>query len=721
MRVYTWAILSTKARGKLDHSRLRVLTVLTFDRCNIMNAISASQSKVGATPGSSPPHYYIPFSRNKQFVGRRDVLATLKRKLFDNKDCHSVSLLGLGGVGKTQIALEFAYSVEDTYKDYSIFWFPALSMESFEQACKEVAIKVGISHMIGETEDVKEVVMRYLSEEAAGRWLLIVDNADDADTVFPKQGRGIHDYLPHSKHGLLLFTTRYGEMADGLTEHHFIDVEGMSHEDATELFRNSVQPKHKLNDNSSLRELLNELAYLPLAISQATSFINVKRVTIKKYLEKMRAINEEQVIKLLDDTSSKKSQKSVATTWLISFGQMSKESPNSAKLLAFMGCVEWKAIPQSILPTEPEEDIDTTIGILKSYAFVSSREVQGSEEERYDLHRLVHLAARNWLRGRVIDDALSQKETLFSKTMKEAIKHISKIFPIDEWQNRERWREYLPHASKVLSEEDVKELTEKYDLCLKVGRCLIKDGRGKDAIPVLEICLKGRQDVTQHSLLLPRSNFKENNVGMPSTSSTTRGGWSPPPISSFQWGQQDRQSEKLSPVVAAVQKDKSQDETLVLEARYALALACFSGGQAVRTVNILEEMIKTRQKRSKKEDKSLESLEWQLHLGRAYLACNRQHDGKRVFEYVGKLSPDGHPLKALAIHEFRNIEKRRKWMDTISIDSMINAMSNSSNANTLSFKDRIIGVVGARALAHALKQGTVTYPLTKLDLSGAYE
>ncbi|KAJ3334638.1 hypothetical protein HDU93_007591 [Gonapodya sp. JEL0774] len=207
---------------------------------------------------------------------------------------------------------------------------------------------------------------------------------------------------------------------------------------------------------------------------------------------------------------------------------------------------------------------------------------------------------------------------------------------------------------------------------------------------------------------------------MPSTSSTTQGGWSLPPILSFLRGQQDRQSEKSSPVVVAVQKDKSQDDTLVLEARYALALACFSGGQAVRTVKILEEMIKPpREENSKEEDKSVESLEWRLHLGRAYLACNRQRDGKTEFERVKRLSPDGHPLKALAILEIRNIGKKRTWMDTISIDSMINALSNSSNGNTLSFKDRIIGVVGARALAHALKQGTVASHLTILDLSGS--
>jgi len=119
-----------------------------------------------------------------------------------------MAIAGLGGVGKTQVALEFAYAVKKTQLEYSVFWMPALSMESFEQACAQIARILGISQAAEDKEDVKELVRRYLSSERAGQWLLIVDNADDMEIVTgSKQVRGIADYLPHSNEGLVLFTT----------------------------------------------------------------------------------------------------------------------------------------------------------------------------------------------------------------------------------------------------------------------------------------------------------------------------------------------------------------------------------------------------------------------------------------------------------------------------------------------------------------------------------
>ena len=63
----------------------------------------------------------------------------LQQKLMVNQDCQKLSIVGLGGTGKTQVALQFAYSVKERWPEYSILWVPALSMESFEQACASVA------------------------------------------------------------------------------------------------------------------------------------------------------------------------------------------------------------------------------------------------------------------------------------------------------------------------------------------------------------------------------------------------------------------------------------------------------------------------------------------------------------------------------------------------------------------------------------------------------
>jgi hypothetical protein len=124
------------------------------------------------------------------------------------RDCQKVALVGLGGVGKTQIALEFAYTVKATQPEFSIFWVAALSAESFEQACAEIARKLHINQTADNKKDVKELVKQSLSAETAGSWLLIVDNADDIDILYGSGvdgSTGIVDYFPESDKGLIIF------------------------------------------------------------------------------------------------------------------------------------------------------------------------------------------------------------------------------------------------------------------------------------------------------------------------------------------------------------------------------------------------------------------------------------------------------------------------------------------------------------------------------------
>src|SRR6266480_4558645 len=73
---------------------------------------------------SLSPCYHIPFPRNQRFVGKSTVLKELTQKLFVNKECKRLALVGLGGIGKTQVALEFAYTVKASWPEYSIFWIP---------------------------------------------------------------------------------------------------------------------------------------------------------------------------------------------------------------------------------------------------------------------------------------------------------------------------------------------------------------------------------------------------------------------------------------------------------------------------------------------------------------------------------------------------------------------------------------------------------------------
>jgi hypothetical protein len=385
--------------------------------------------------------YYIPFPKNRYFVGRRDELDELKQRLMVDRDCQKMSIVGLGGTGKTQVALQVAYTVKETWRDYSIFWLPALSLESFEQACACVARALQIPRAAGEEEDAKEQVRQWLSAERAGKWLLVLDNADDRDTVFGSgDTKGIVDYLPESEEGVTVYTTRTREVAVSLTRSDVMGLGPMSRPDAADFLEKSLIRKELVRAGAATTEqLLDALACLPLAIAQAAAYLNMNSMSVAKYLRLLRN-TEQDMVGLMskefhDDTRYRGSANAVATTWVVSFGRMRERDAAAADLLGFLSCVEWKAIPRSLLPrAQPQERMERAIGTLCGYSFLARRgndnlEEDGEEkeeEEWYDMHRLVHLATRIWTGKHGDAGAATEK----------AVQHVARVFPWDDYANR---------------------------------------------------------------------------------------------------------------------------------------------------------------------------------------------------------------------------------------------------------------------------------------------
>ena len=368
--------------------------------------------------------HYIPFLRSPHFVGRSNTLDTLQQRLFTHKMSRKAAVVGLGGVGKTQVALQLADWVKKHRPEYSIFWVPALSRATFEQAYTEIARILPLRN-IGADKDPKASVWRFLSSEAAGSWLLVVDNADDIDTLFgslPGAG-GLVKYLPDSEGGVVLFTTRSRKVAVSAAGRDVVELREMDPQEAADYLRKLLIR----NDEAGTAELLKDLAYLPLAITQAAAYLNETEVPIAKYLGLLRGADQEVVSlmsrELHDSTRYQGSQNAVATTWLVSFDQIRKSDSTAADLLAFVSCIEPKGIPQSILPRpELQEQMVHAIGTLCGYAFLTRR--QGNDV--LDMHNLVHLSTRIWTR----------REGRTASTMKAAIQHILAVFPDNDYANR---------------------------------------------------------------------------------------------------------------------------------------------------------------------------------------------------------------------------------------------------------------------------------------------
>src|SRR6266480_2057102 len=159
-------------------------------------------------------------------------------------------------VRKSQIAIEYAYRVRDSAPHTSMFWIHASNAARFEQGYREIANKVEIPGRDDPRADILRLVSEWLSDEKNGRWLIILDNADDDDVLFrldedTEQSIQANDvasgkmplasFLPQTPNGSILVTSRNSTAAMNLVGYDNItQVEPMDEGDALALLKTRV-------------------------------------------------------------------------------------------------------------------------------------------------------------------------------------------------------------------------------------------------------------------------------------------------------------------------------------------------------------------------------------------------------------------------------------------------------------------------------------------------
>lgn len=124
---------------------------------------------------STKSHWMVPFDQNEGFVGREAILRRLLARIpptANNDACQRTVVQGLGGVGKTQIALEAAYRLRGADPSCSVFWVPAVNATIFENAYREIGRLLGVAGIDDNKADVKALIQAAISREEAGPWLL---------------------------------------------------------------------------------------------------------------------------------------------------------------------------------------------------------------------------------------------------------------------------------------------------------------------------------------------------------------------------------------------------------------------------------------------------------------------------------------------------------------------------------------------------------------------
>lgn len=441
----------------------------------------------------------VPFERNSRFTGRETELAQLERQLFASSDQTStLAVTGLGGLGKTALVVEFLYRTRVKHPDCTVLWIAATSHESLHQGYRSAARSLNVAGCESEDANIEMLVQQHLSRVDVGRWLLVFDNADNIDiwttSSTPRgqestlhtseRSRPLKDRLPRSRRGCIIFTTRDRKAAVKLAGPNILSLSVMDEEVAAGLLSKYLNSSRFTADHhQDITKLRAELAYLPLAIVQAATYIIENDITVAEYVQ-LLADKEEEVIALLstdfEDLGRYQEVKNpIATTWLISFEQIQKHDHLAAEYLSFMACIHPKDIPQSLLPPAPSQRRQTeAIGTLTAYSFVNKRPTDGA----LTLHRLVHLATRNWLRT----------ESMLTSWLQETLIRVEQVFPNFDHSNREVWRMYMPHALQILKvDQSVDTTKQRKALVLRCGQCLYRDGRWDEAETYLSQVVEG--------------------------------------------------------------------------------------------------------------------------------------------------------------------------------------------------------------------------------------
>ena len=302
--------------------------------------------------------------------------------------------------------------------------------------------------------DTLQLVYEWLSDDYNGEWLLVVDNADDESTFYskksggsvpePETSRPLARYLPKSTEGSVLVTTRDKRVGQRLAgREQLIEVSPMTAMDSKCLLQSRIAEEDW--DDVEAMKLIEQLSYLPLAITQAAAFISENGVTISEYLELLDTSDTDLKDLLSEHLEDPRrdldTENSVMRTWKLSFDQISKGKPRAAEMLSLLAVLDHHGAPRMLLRKDGETEIGflTALGALQAFSLITAGK---GKDAACKMHRLVALSTQKWLELR----------GMLRHWQKEALKVLAENFP--GRQSYENWallEALTPHAQLVFS------------------------------------------------------------------------------------------------------------------------------------------------------------------------------------------------------------------------------------------------------------------------------
>jgi tetratricopeptide (TPR) repeat protein len=383
--------------------------------------------------GQQPQISNLP-ARNLAFTGRDRQLATLRQRLAASTPAVVVqpqALHGLGGVGKTQLALEHAHR---HHGDYDLVWWVAAGQPaSIPAQLVTLARRLGIAEYADQAETIQRL---WDSLRQRDRWLLVFDNADHPSDLQPWWPPGSGRVIVTSRH------PTWGGLAIP------VKVDVLSRAEAIAFLQRRLG-----SDDPALGRLAEALGDLPLALEQAAAYLEETASPATAYLQ-LLGDRARELLALGHPTTT---EQRVATVWRVALDRLRRQTPAAEDLLVLLAFLSADDIPRDLptqhpglLPPRLRATVEDplayqqTVAALRMLALVTA----SKDGEQLNMHRLVQAVVRYQL-----DPEQHQQWAA------AALRLVDAAFPPDH-TNPDAWPTYarlLPHALAVTGTTDAAE------------------------------------------------------------------------------------------------------------------------------------------------------------------------------------------------------------------------------------------------------------------------
>ncbi|KAI9853911.1 MAG: hypothetical protein M1813_001626 [Trichoglossum hirsutum] len=330
----------------------------------------------------------IPYPRNRSFQHREEILEQihncLSPEIPENKTkMNFVTLHGLGGIGKTQIALEYIYRYQSSYT--ARFWVTSDTPAKIAQGFAEIARKLKLGD--GGHWQIQSLVKEWFCDTEEN-WLLVFDNAEDLE--------GIRDYWPPSTRGSILLTSQNPDwLREDLNLDQSIRIKEFSKNEGTEMLV-AMMKKHKLpSTEDSAAAIVEELGGLPLAIRQMGSYISTTGLTLPAFMDIYKDQLMASKVDEWSDSAGISYKFTISAVFRVAFDKLSPQSRFLMDVIAFF---DPDYIPQELFWVgekcnedwtfcKSRSDYEDALRQLRKYSLVNRTDIDG--DSAITVHRLV--------------------------------------------------------------------------------------------------------------------------------------------------------------------------------------------------------------------------------------------------------------------------------------------------------------------------------------------